>query len=103
MGRLAPPKTILETMKETALPAMRLTMAVSSGFSKIGGLPNLPAGQTWPFWRDEPLSFVAQLDLAELKVAETLPYFPAEGQLYFFYPQWLNDDRDDCRVPAAIR
>lgn len=99
MGRLASEKTLLEIMNETSLPALRLTTAATAGFSKTGGLPNLPAGMAWPFWRNIPLSFVAQLDLAELKVAKTLPEFPAEGRLYFFYPQWLSDEPDDLLHP----
>lgn len=83
---------ILNKMKEMAKPALRLATAHMPGFSKTGGKPNLPEGLPWPFWKDRPLSFVVQIDLAELKAAETLPEFPAEGRLYFFYPNWWQGD-----------
>lgn len=82
----------LKIMKEIARPALRLTTADSPGFSKLGGRPNLPAGLKWPYWRERPISFLAQIDLAELKAAETMPEFPRDGRLYFFYPAWWVDN-----------
>lgn len=67
-------------------PALHLRPAKAPAFSRLGGLPALPADATWPEWRGKPLAFLAQLDLAELH--RTLPSFlPASGQLYFFYDQ----------------
>ena len=83
---------MIRGMKKMGRPALRLVTASEPGFSKVGGLPNLPEGTPWPFWKERPLSFIAQLDLAELKVAETLPEMPAEGRLYFFYPAWWADE-----------
>lgn len=83
---------LLKVMEESAQPALQLLTAPEPGFSKLGGLPNLPSGLVWPFWRDRPLSFVAQLDLAELKAAETRPDFPAEGRLYFFFPDYYDHE-----------
>lgn len=95
-------KSILNKMKEMARPALRLTTADKPGFSKVGGRPNLPDGIPWPFWMERPLCFVAQLDLAELKVIDTLPEFPAEGRLYFFYPDWWQDERREPWQPWGI-
>ncbi|MFA6286060.1 MAG: YwqG family protein [Opitutaceae bacterium] len=67
-------------------PAVHLRPARHSRFSKLGGLPLLPADAQWPVWNDKPQSFLAQLDLAEIHAA--LPSFlPATGCLYFFYDQ----------------
>src|SRR5687768_3807695 len=41
------------------------------GGSRMGGLPDLPADAAWPSPRGRPLTFVAQLDMAE--VARHLP------------------------------
>lgn len=37
--------------------------------SRFGGAPDLPADVAWPRWRDAPLTFLAQLDLAEVAAA----------------------------------
>lgn len=67
-------------------PAVHLRPAPHTNFSKLGGLPLLPADAKWPVWNDKPQSFLAQLDLAEIHAA--LPSFlPSAGCLYFFYDQ----------------
>jgi uncharacterized protein YwqG len=40
------------------------------GRSRIGGWPDLPASIEWPCWRDKPLAFLAQINLAELAIFE---------------------------------
>jgi uncharacterized protein YwqG len=52
--------------------------------SRLGGLPNLPEEFEWPMWRDQPLAFVAQLDLATLPELPDLP-LPRTGSLSFFF------------------
>ena len=60
--------------------------AQKSGFTKLGGLPALPAEIEWPSWNGKPQSFLAQIDLAEIHAV--LPSFlPPAGRLYFFYDQ----------------
>lgn len=67
-------------------PAVHLGPGASLGFSRLGGLPLLPAHLEWPQWKGKPQSFLAQLDLRE--IAGALPSFlPASGVLYFFYDQ----------------
>jgi uncharacterized protein YwqG len=68
------------------------------GASRLGGTPDLPAGIPWP-WRPAlpdrtvfkdhaarpwPLSFVAQIDFAEILSAGGLEGFPSSGRLLFF-------------------
>ncbi len=36
------------------------------GKTKIGGRPDLPNHFHWPTWQDKPLSFIAQINLADL-------------------------------------
>jgi hypothetical protein len=52
------------------------------GASKLGGWPDLPPGFSWPFVKNEPLAFVAQVNLSELPAPSLLP---RDGVLSFFY------------------
>jgi len=64
------------------------------GTSRIGGIPDLPPDWSWPYRRDYPLSFIAQINLAELPPVahESLPQ---QGILYFFYAAAaMYDDPD---------
>ena len=57
------------------------------GVSKMGGLPDLPDGVAW-FRNEEmdiPLSFVAQINLAEAAPYDLEHKLPERGMLYFFY------------------
>ena len=56
----------------------------ATGGSRLGGRPNLPKEWEWPTWREEPLAFVAQLDLATLQPMSDLP-LPRTGALSFFF------------------
>ena len=58
-----------------------------TGKSKLGGLPDLAPGLEWPSWKDLPLAFIAQIDLAALPRLPETDCFPAEGVLYFFFDQ----------------
>lgn len=58
------------------------------GTSKLGGLPDLPAGWQWPQWKGLPQSFIAQIRLADVQrfrqegIGGSLP---EQGMLWFFY------------------
>jgi uncharacterized protein YwqG len=75
-----------------ARPSLRLThddRDQPRGRSRLGGVPDLPAGFAWPSWADHELDFVGQIDLAE--AAAIAPAggpasgLPASGLLLFFY------------------
>jgi predicted DNA-binding protein (MmcQ/YjbR family) len=52
------------------------------GQSKIGGHPDLPAGNEWPTFSDgKPLAFLAQINLAEAVAVSPLPGLPERGLL----------------------
>lgn len=55
------------------------------GASKIGGLPDLPSNVAWPVWQSLPMSFIAQVQLAEVRVADHTHTLPTDGILWFFY------------------
>ena len=73
------------------------------GASRVGGDPDLPPIFSWPRWGNLPLSFVAQINLAEITALEPEQALPSDGMLYIFYEASLealiSDDPDDgCRV-----
>lgn len=76
-----------ERLVALALPSLHLraTRTPSSeiplGASRLGGVPDAPAGFVWPTRGARPLEFLAQLDLDALGAAA----IPAHGSLLFFY------------------
>jgi len=66
--------------------------------SRIGGLPDLPEPDLWPKHNGNSLSFIAQLNLAELPGGAGPNPLPADGVLYFFYDvegaTWGFDPKD---------
>lgn len=98
-------------MRRMARPTLLLIPTKTPGFSKLGGEPEMPLGSVWPVGGRGPLSFVAQLDLAEVRAASGPDWLPEAGALYVF-----NDDerygfpdhvrvlfsRDEERVPLAF-
>ena len=53
--------------------------------SKIGGKPYLPKDFIWPYYQEFPLSFLAQINLEEVKSLDKDNLLPSTGMLYFFY------------------
>jgi uncharacterized protein YwqG len=72
-------------------PSVRLDARPSSdpdgiaiGLSRLGGEPDLTAGEPWPEWQGIPLAFVAQIALDEMPQIPGSG-LPAAGVLSFFY------------------
>lgn len=53
--------------------------------TRLGGLPDLPAGFVWPWYDEEPLSFIAQVRLEEVAALPGANALPPAGLLSFFY------------------
>jgi uncharacterized protein YwqG len=72
-------------------PSIRLHTAAADestmriGASKIGGVPDLPAGVTWPDRNGLPQSFIAQIHLDDVRQYDTNRVLPQRGMLWFFY------------------
>ncbi len=56
-----------------------------TGASRIGGLPDVPIDFQWGLWQDLPLSFLAQINCADLQGFASAKNLPNSGILYFFY------------------
>ena len=69
-----------ECVRMRSTPSANESIAI--GASKLGGLPDLPPGLAWPEWTSGYLTFVAQVNLAELPAGDLLP---DAGMLSFFY------------------
>lgn len=81
-----------EQIIDKLLPAVRFESSgldddnsLPVGVSKIGGIPDLPVGMQWPLWKDAPLSFLVQINLAELAKFPFIDELPKHGLLSFFY------------------
>ena len=85
---------IEEEVDEEAIAAYDAALdALPLGASRLGGLPDLPPGATWPARDGVPMEFIAQLRLAELAPLDPLGRLPAQGSLLFFYnSQWGTTD-----------
>lgn len=73
--------------------------AIAVGASKLGGLPDLPAGAEWPEWRGNPMAFIAQIRLDEASRFDDEAILPATGLLSIFFatdgePKGNEDDDD---------
>lgn len=100
-----------EAVKAHFRPSIRIRTqpadieSLSLGQSRMGGVPDLPAGFEWPRYNGHPLSFVAQLDLSDLAGLPSVLPLPNEGFLVFFYDTkeyaWGFDPKD--RGSAAVR
>jgi len=98
------PDAIVEAILDRLLPSIRLLPqhpeeadAARVGCSRIGGLPDLPSGVHWPcasaqpstgrtHLAGQPLSFLMQLNLAEVSTLDKKQMLPPRGILYFFFP-----------------
>jgi uncharacterized protein YwqG len=80
LGRVASKLVLLarETVRLTAVNCEE------EPTSRLGGRPNLAPDLSWPEWDEDPLPFVAQLDLAAIPEIAGLD-LPRSGVLYFFY------------------
>jgi uncharacterized protein YwqG len=77
---------------------------VAPGASRLGGVPDLPPGATWPERDGVPMEFIAQVRLADVAAAGADERLPAQGSLLFFYnSQWGASDMEaDARCCAVL-
>jgi uncharacterized protein YwqG len=77
----------VKSLEALAAPSLYINAARTSlsnlplGATRFGGSPDVPEPFDWPRHRERPLTFLAQIALAELHV----PELPKTGWLLFFY------------------
>jgi len=88
-----------QQIEATLQPVVELSLSeepMSAWSSKIGGVPYRPNSEVWPLDpAGSPLSFLAQLNFAELPALED---FPTVGLVQFFIG---TDDTMGCRFAGA--
>lgn len=85
-------------LRRMARPTLLLIPAKAPGFSKVGGLPELPPGTPWPSGDKEPPAFVAQIDVGAFRAHGGFDWLPEAGRLYLFFDDRLNGAADCGRV-----
>ncbi|GLC87110.1 YwqG family protein [Lysinibacillus piscis] len=85
------------SIRATATPTADDNLQI--GHSKIGGAPDVPTDFSWPQTKNgQPLYFLCQLNLAEVKLYDATDLLPADGLLSFFYDAmeqpWGYDPND---------
>ena len=72
------------SIRVTTIPTADDTIQI--GHSKIGGAPDVPTDFVWPYTNNnQPLYFLCQLNLTEVKPYDSYNLLPDEGLLSFFY------------------
>ena len=64
---------------------LRLIPAETEVVSFLGGKPVVRSPFDWPRKNNKPLGFIAQLDLEEINVNQSIEWLPDSGRLLFFY------------------
>lgn len=57
---------------------------IDIGVSKFGGNPDVPKNFDWPYWAGRPLSFLMQLNIADMNQFREQYFSVQKGILYFF-------------------
>jgi uncharacterized protein YwqG len=82
---------ISENLLAVAQPAVLFELSpgdeleIPIGDSKIGGAPDLPSDYQWPQWKNKPMGFIGQVNLATVSKFDLTNLLPKEGVLSFFY------------------
>jgi len=82
----------IETIQKYHSPAIELstklikakTFRKELGKTQFGGWPDLPKDSKWPMWQNRPMSFLAQINLAEMQRINPNIILPKVGLLSFF-------------------
>lgn len=78
-----------DSLVQMARPSVRLVadcaVRVEVCASRLGGLPDLPSATGWPRNDGGPLSFIAQVNLADVASYDSEGVLPCDGLLSFFY------------------
>lgn len=89
---------VLERIRRARRTTLLLVPARQPGFSKLGGLPELPDDLAWPAGDEEPRRFIVQIDLATFQAHTPMDWLPDAGRLYAFIDEERNGAADCVRI-----
>jgi uncharacterized protein YwqG len=77
-------------------PASKPDSSIPIGASKLGGQPDTQGEFEWPLYKENPLFFIAQINLHDLQATFPNEFLPKNGLLSFFYDDqvWGFDPKD---------
>jgi uncharacterized protein YwqG len=70
--------------------------------SRLGGMPHVPPGWSWPLCETEPLFFLGQINCAELQGLPVAEKLPRSGLLAFFADHDAVNGRTDFDESFAV-
>ena len=92
-------KTLGDMNKAKAKRDEKALADMPLGHSRIGGLPDLPPGHSWPTFKGKKIPFVAQINLADCpKSVHSL--LPKHGQLYAF--SLISNEKEHWPPPTSV-
>jgi hypothetical protein len=91
---------LLGWMKREVEPAFLMIDSAPSGFSKVGGQPDLPENFNWPTSAAGPLQFLMQVAFEDLPWgrAKRSSWMPESGRLWVFCRHDTFERRDAIRL-----
>jgi uncharacterized protein YwqG len=97
-------RAVIAALRPLARRGVVLEQAERPTVCRLGGFPRLPASTAWPDRKGRPLSFIAELNLAALRLVGGPDWLPESGILHLFFDAehepWGFDpaDRDGWKV-----
>ncbi|MEV7097942.1 YwqG family protein [Amycolatopsis sp. NPDC051045] len=81
---------------------IELTPGSAAGRSYLGGVPELPSGASWPHRREHAMTFLAQIDLAEISRCDDDRLLPPAGLLQIFADLTSGTAWDDAAHGSGV-
>jgi uncharacterized protein YwqG len=78
------PSKIISLIEPSIIPLIDSSIKSSTGQSKFGGMPDLPASWNWPTFKNKPMVFLGQVNLKEVSAIYSDSLLPKQGILFFF-------------------
>ncbi|MFE6159884.1 YwqG family protein [Streptomyces sp. NPDC056486] len=82
--RLGKHADALVALCRTGIDLTPCSDGMGAGRTRLGGFPDLPSGAAWPHRRDRAMTFLAQIDLAEMSRCDDDRLLPPAGLLQIF-------------------
>jgi uncharacterized protein DUF1963 len=93
----------LVALRRTGIELTSPPDGVDTSRSRLGGLPDLPPDASWPHRGARPMTFLAQIDLAEMSACDDDRLLPAAGLLQIFADLTGDDAWNDTAHGPGVR